>query len=241
MANDQRRATNDPFLYYITDRKAFAPDELTRRRRLLEKIAEATRANIDYIQLREKDLGARELQSLAREAVGTVRQLRAENTELRTQLLINSRVDIALASGADGVHLRSDDITSKEVTTIWIHSLTRDAPCLADFARHGNMEATPLIAVSCHRPEEVHQAAQQHASFATFAPVFEKKDAPGTRPAGLTKLREACQANIPVLALGGITLANAGECLRVGAAGIAAIRLFQENNVNEVAAKLRSS
>ncbi len=70
--------------------------------------------------------------------------------------------------------------------------------------------------------------------------MFEKKDAPGIPPAGLTKLREACRANIPVLALGGITLENAKSCIDAGAAGIAAIRLFQENDIAEVAAGVRA-
>src|SRR5580698_9869625 len=95
-------------LYYITDRTAFAADEPTRRRRLLEKVNEATRAGVDYIQLREKDLPARDLESLAREAVRVIARLRTENRERRTALLINSRTDVALAVGAQGIHLRSD-------------------------------------------------------------------------------------------------------------------------------------
>src|SRR5579863_10037448 len=106
-------------LYYITDRIAFAGDEPIRRRRLIEKISEAARAGIDYIQLRENDLSTRELESLAREAVSILTQLRAENRELRTNLLINSRTDIALATGADGVHLRSSDISPQDVRAIW--------------------------------------------------------------------------------------------------------------------------
>ena len=96
----------------------------------------------------------------------------------------------------------------------------------------------PLIAVSCHSPAEVVKAATSAATFAVFAPVFEKKDA---KPAGLTALHEACAANIPVLALGGITIENAKSCLEAGAAGIAAIRLFQENDVATVAKQLRSN
>ena len=87
--------------------------------------------------------------------------------------------------------------------------------------------------------EEVTQAATDGATLAIFAPVFEKKDAPGTVPTGLEALREACRAKIPVLALGGITLQNAASCLQAGAAGIAAIRLFQENNIAEIVRGLR--
>jgi len=80
------------------------------------------------------------------------------------------------------------------------------------------------------------QAADAGASFAVFAPVFEKKDA---RPTGLNLLRESCQTSIPVLALGGVTLSTAQSCLEAGAAGIAAIRLFQENDIAEVVRSLR--
>jgi thiamine-phosphate pyrophosphorylase len=86
----------------------------------------------------------------------------------------------------------------------------------------------------------VAQAAANGADFAVFAPVFEKKDAPGARSAGLGALREACRAAIPVLALGGITLENARSCFDAGAAGIAAIRLFQENDMATVVKQLRS-
>ena len=105
-------------LYYITDRRAFPGDESSRRRRLLEKMREAARAGVDYIQLREKDLSTRELESLAREAVGVVR----ESSLLRTALLINSRTDVALAVQADGVHLRSDDVSPQDVRTAWTES-----------------------------------------------------------------------------------------------------------------------
>jgi thiamine-phosphate pyrophosphorylase len=221
-------------LYYITDRSAFPGDEPTRRRRLLEKIAEATYAGVDYIQLREKDLPARDLESLAQEAVRIVAQLRTENRELRTALLINSRTDIALAMGADGVHLRSEDVSPQEVKLVW----QRHSECGAGAPARENSTPTPLIAVSCHSPAEVAQAASSNASFAVFAPVFEKH---GAKPAGLTALHEACAANIPVLALGGITLENAHPCLEAGAAGIAAIRLFQDHNIAEVVKQLRSN
>ena len=112
-------------LYYITDRTAFAGDEPTRRRRLLEKIREAARAGVDYIQLREKDLPTRDLESIAREAVSVIARLRTENRELRTALLINSRIDVALAVQADGVHLRSDDLSPQEVRAIWDSNVGR--------------------------------------------------------------------------------------------------------------------
>jgi len=219
-------------LYYITDRTAFAADEPTRRRRLLGKISEAARTGVDYIQLREKDLPTRELEMLTREAVDILRQLRTGNRELRTALLINSRTDIALAAGADGVHLRSGDITPPDVRAVW-------EECGAGAPARELSSPEPPIGVSCHSPEEVKHAEADGATFAVFAPVFEKKDVPKADPAGLTQFREACNGKIPVMALGGVTLENAKSCLEAGASGIAAIRLFQENNIAETVANLR--
>jgi thiamine-phosphate pyrophosphorylase len=225
-------AMPESILYYITDRTAFSGDEPTRRRHLLEKIAEAARGGINYIQLREKDLPTRDLESLAREAIEILTQLRTENRDLRTALLINSRADVALAVAADGVHLRSDDVSPEDVRRVW----QRHYECGA--GARANSPRDPLIAVSCHSPAEVAQAATNAATFAVFAPVFEKQ---GAKPTGLTALQEACSANIPVLALGGITVTSAHSCLEAGAAGIAAIRLFQDNDIATVAKQLRSN
>jgi thiamine-phosphate pyrophosphorylase len=96
-----------------------------------------------------------------------------------------------------------------------------------------------VIAVSCHSPKEVIQAAENQATFAVFGPVFEKKDAHGKLPQGLESLAQASRAKIPVLALGGVTLQNAHSCLQAGASGIAAIRLFQENDIATIVRKLR--
>jgi thiamine-phosphate pyrophosphorylase len=214
-------------LFYITDRTQFPGDENARQHAMLAKIAEATRCGVDLIQLREKDLPTRELEAVARTALRVVRENSppgTENQELATRLLINSRTDIAIAGGADGVHLRSDDISPSEVQKIW--------------AQAGH-PARALVSVSCHSAADVARAASEGADFAVFAPVFEKKDAPQASPAGLDGLREACRQKIPVLALGGITLKNARPCLDAGAAGIAAIRLFQENDVAEVVRHLR--
>ncbi len=227
-------------LYYITDRTAFLGDESSRRRRLLGKIAEAVRAGVDYVQLREKDLSSRELESLARDVVRLVREARKpaiENRKLETALLINSRTDVALAVQAGGVHLRSDDISPQEVRAVWRECGV--GPCGAGTYARQPSPRDPIVAVSCHSPVEAAQAAASGAAFAIFAPVFEKKDAPDIQPTGLMILEQACQTNIPVLALGGITLDNAHSCLEAGAAGIAAIRLFQENNIAEVVKWLR--
>lgn len=219
--------------YYITDRSAFPGDESARRQHLLAKIAEAARAGVDYIQLREKDLPTRELESLAAEAMGIIGQLRTENRELRAALLINSRTDVALATKADGVHLPSHDVSPEDVRVAWFRSLGCNQPA------HESSPRDPVTAVSCHSQQEVAQAAADAATFAVFAPVFEKKDAPGARAAGLDVLRQACLAKIPVFALGGVTLQNAESCIQAGAAGLAAIRLFQENEIDAVVRTLR--
>ncbi|MGB8579577.1 MAG: thiamine phosphate synthase [Candidatus Sulfotelmatobacter sp.] len=213
-------------LYYITDRKAFPGDELTRCRSLLDKIAEAASAGVDYIQLREKDLSARDLESLAREVIQIIRNIKKS----KTTLLINSRTDVALATEARGVHLPANDLSPKEIRQIW--------KCGAGSLAREISPQSPLISISCHSREEVAEAASNQATLAIFAPVFEKKDAPGSTAAGLEALRQACLARIPVLALGGITLQNAGSCLQAGAAGIAAIRLFQESRISDIVRKL---
>jgi thiamine-phosphate pyrophosphorylase len=215
-----------PLLCYITDRTQFPGDESARRQRLFAKIAEAAQSRVDYIQLREKDLPARDLEDLAREAMRILRDPKfgSRNHELRTVFLINSRTDVALATGAGGVHLPSDDISPEDARRIWQQSCSCSAGALA----------RGTISRSCHQPAEVQQAALAGADFALFAPVFDKKDSPGRHPAGLDALREACHYPIPVLALGGVTLENTAACLAAGAAGIAAIRLFQENDIAEV-------
>lgn len=219
-------------LYYITDRTQLGSDETTRRRRLLEKIGQAAAAGIDYVQLRERDLTSRELELLAREALTRLR-----NSGGRTRLLINSRVDVALAVGADGVHLRSDDLPASEGRAIWTKS-------------SGKTDC--LIAVSCHTIQDVLLAEGHGADFAVFGPVFGKLGSTHP-PVGLEGLATAAHRGappdrkveagqslqMPVLALGGVTLENAHACVQAGAAGIAAIRLFQENNIDEVVARLR--
>jgi thiamine-phosphate pyrophosphorylase len=209
-------------LYYITDRKQFPGDERSRRQRLLKKIAEAAHGGVDFIQLREKDLSARDLEFLARETSEIIRQ-ETGNQKPETRLLVNSRSDVAIAVGADGVHLPADDISPQEARTIWSKS------------------GPKTVTVSCHSEEDVRRAAAERADFALFAPVFEKKDAPPAPAAGLEHLRRACQHKIPVLALGGVTLENARSCLDAGAAGIAAIRLFQQHDIRMVVQALRTN
>ena len=213
-------------LYYITDRSQFCGDERARRASLLAKVAEAARAGVEYIQLREKDLSIRELETLARQVVERVRE-----NSTSTRLLINSRTDVALAAGADGVHLRVEDVAPHEVRLMMEICGHRPCPSTTDHF---------LVAASCHSQEEVIRAESEAVDFAVFAPVFGKSNAPGVQPTGIDALREACRAKIRVFALGGVTLENAAACLKAGAAGVAGIRLFQENKIEEVVHALRA-
>lgn len=207
-------------LYYITDRRQFKGDRHEQERRLLNKIAECAAAGVDLIQLREKDMTAQALAELAVKAMAAL-------SGSKTRLLINGRTDVALASRAHGVHLPGNDLPASEVRAI--------------FARAG--VNNPLIGVSAHSAAGVASAEAHGADFAVFAPVFEKGG--NASRDGLEQLRGIChrmgsaQPAMPVLALGGITLENAQQCVAAGAAGIGAIRLFQENNVDSIVERLR--
>jgi len=214
-------------LYYITDRRGFAGTDAEQRTALLRRIAEAAGAGVDYIQLREKDLGSRELELLGREAIGAVR-----DNSSNTKLLINGRADIALACGADGVHLPSGELLASEIRALWMKCCHRE----------------PVIGVSAHSLAEVHEAKAQGANFAVLAPIFEKVQT-GVKGIGLEVLREAAGKQVygeesasgrfAVLALGGVNLMNAQACLQAGAAGLAGIRLFQSGDLLETVRQLR--
>ena len=206
-------------LCYITDRTQLGDSESQCRLRLLGRVQDAVEHGVDYIQLREKDLPVRQLESLAREAVYILRQ----SSTSRTKLLINSRVDVAMSVCADGIHLRSNDISPVDV---------RKA------CRAAGNERPPVIGVSCHTGADVAKAAEAGADFAVFGPVFEKKDSPDFIVRGIDRLHSACDYNIPVLALGGVTHENASLCLKAGAQGVAGIRLFQEGGMAETIARL---
>jgi thiamine-phosphate pyrophosphorylase len=219
-------------LYYITHRYLFPGDAVAQERQLLAKIGECAAAGVDLIQLREKDLSTRALEELAGKAVAAL-------GNSATRLLINSRTDVALACGADGVHLPANDLPASEVRAV----ITRSALTRTTLARAG--VGAPVIGVSAHSLADVASAEAHGADFAVFAPVFEKGGAVNSE--GLEQLRRIChrgesaQPPLPVLALGGITLENARQCVEAGAAGIAAIRLFQQNDVHAVVKKLRES
>jgi len=201
--------------YAITDRTRLPGDEQSRQIALFEQATSVASDGIDFLQLREKDLLPADLANLAR---GLLTVLHSHPNP--PKLLINSRADIAIAIRADGVHLTS---TPGSLTPTQIRSLYTAA----------NLPA-PIISVSCHTLAEVGRASSDPATtLILFGPVFEKRVGEEVISAGtgLDLLRSACEAAAPtpVLALGGITLANSPDCLAVGAAGIAAIRLFAPN------------
>ena len=205
-------------LCYITNRRSFGGSDAEQRAALLRCIGDAARAGVDYLQLREKDLNLADLELLAHEAMRVIRGVSAS-----TRVLINTHVEIALAVGADGVHLPAGSPSAEVVRNRWL--------------RQSKLE--PVVGVSAHTPGDVQQAERQGASFAVLAPIFEKTQT-GAGGIGLDVLRGACAlSGMPVLALGGVRLGNARDCIEAGAAGIAAIRLFQENGVHQTVAALR--
>jgi thiamine-phosphate pyrophosphorylase len=187
---------------------------------LLETIRKAAAAGVDWIQIREKDFETRTLADLVRFAVANAR-----NTG--TRIMVNDRFDVALAAGAGGVHLGE---TSLPVETVaeWRHRFGR---------------ANILIGASCHSLEAARAAERDGADYIIFGPVFAtpSKAAFGT-PQGIERLGEVCRTlHIPVLAIGGVTIGNAASCVAAGAAGVAAIRLFQESDdVTAVVNRLRA-
>ncbi len=203
-----------PIVCYVTDRNALGAGEPAEN--LLAKIRGAIAAGADWVQIRERGMPARELLALARAA-------RNEGAG-QAHILINDRLDVALAAGAAGVHLGGASMPARDVVR---------------WCRTGNAPAEFLIGVSCHSVEDVREAEAAGASYVFFGPVFEtpSKKSFGP-PQGIAKLAEACRAvRIPAIAIGGVNEENAAECLRAGAAGIAAIRMFQESRGLEMLRK----
>jgi thiamine-phosphate pyrophosphorylase len=184
--------------YYITDRKALGgvAELLAVLRRVLGN------GEAELVQIREKDLTGRALFELLQAA------LQLPNPQ-GAKIVVNSRADVALAAGADGVHLPGDDIAAQRIRAIAPESF--------------------LIGRSCHTVDEVQEAALDGASFVVFGPVFPTSSKPEAVGTGLVELaRAANSVRIPVLALGGISEENTEQCLRAGAAGVAGISMFQQ-------------
>lgn len=185
-------------LYYITDRSQLGS------RSLDSAIAAAVSAGVDWVQIREKDLAVGELLTTTQAAVKHARHA------ARTRIVVNDRLDVALAGAAHGVHLGRRSMPPEVVRRL-----------------------TPpefVVGVSCHSLEEAAAAEAAGADYILLGPIFPtpSKLQYGP-PLGLGTLGEvAARVSIPVLALGGITPERAPECSQHGAAGIAGIRLFQD-------------
>jgi len=182
---------------YITDRRSLPPG-----RSFKDAVSRAIGNGATWIQIREKDLSARELFALTGQAVALA-------APTGVKILVNSRFDIALAAGAHGVHLPS----GSPPPTRW-RALTPPGF---------------LIGVSCHTLLDLRAAQSEGSDYTVFGPVFPPRSkSSDLAPRGLTGLKQAARVvKIPVLALGGINENNADLCAEAGAAGIAAISLFQ--------------
>jgi thiamine-phosphate pyrophosphorylase len=190
-------------LYAITDRRLFASPEA-----LIQQAALWAKGGVDFIQIREKDLPRSELAPLSAAIVSAVRSIAGH-----TRVLLNGPAEIASEAGCDGVHLTADLPPSAIETAKAVMARFPD----------------PVVSVSCHTPSDIERARAHAATLAIFAPVFEKRsDAETVAGQGLDALSAACHlaVSMPLFALGGVTAENADECIRAGATGIAAIRLF---------------
>jgi len=207
-----------PLLCYVTDRRTLpvaAPSEILPS--LSHKIQQIALAGVDFVQIREKDLSAREVALATREA------LRITASGVRDQggprILVNDRLDVALAEGASGVHLAENSVSVQEAKRLVLQHA-----CV----HSGRKEF--LIGVSCHSLEAAQNAADSGADYIFFGPIFATPSkATYGAPQGLERLAEVCgNVPIPVFAIGGISVDNAHSCIQAGAAGLAAIRLFQD-------------
>jgi thiamine-phosphate pyrophosphorylase len=169
---------------------------------ILNQVSAAVAAGVDLVQIREKELTTRVLVELVTAAAKLTRGT-------NTRLLVNDRADVAAGVGADGVHLTTRSLDAATVRQTFGDKL--------------------LIGASTHALSEGRAARDQGADFIVFGPVFatESKIRFGA-PVGLQKLSEVVRdlREFPVLALGGISLQNAADCLMAGAVGIAGISIF---------------
>lgn len=182
---------------------------------LLRKMEAAAASGIDWIQLREKDLSGKDCAALTRETLRRVAQA-TSSTGPAPRILVNDRLDVALAERADGIHLGESSLPVEDAKRL----IAAARPPLQDF----------LVGASCHSLESAQSAARGGADYIFFGPVFATPSkAEFGPPQGLERLAQVCRGvQIPVFAIGGITLENAAQCFASGAAGIAAIRLFQD-------------
>jgi thiamine-phosphate pyrophosphorylase len=214
-----------PILCYVTDRRSLPLSTSADAHRLLfDSVERAAAAGVDWIQLREKDYSGKEWEELVAESARRISRARAA-----TRILVNDRLDVALACGAGGVHLSENGIPVSDACRLRDEFLS---------SRRDGREF--LVGVSCHSLGAALGAARAGADYVYFSPIFyTPSKANYGPPQGLDRLATVCRAvPVPVIAIGGISAENAVACFQAGAAGIAAIRMFQESE--ELAQTLRS-
>jgi thiamine-phosphate pyrophosphorylase len=215
------KSARRPILCYVTDSRALTEDLANRRDALLERIAAASPAGIDWIQIREKDLSGREISALTAAAIAKTKNSTQQGAS-SAKIIVNDRVDVAITNHAQGVHLGGNSMPAKNICDWLKRNADRHAATVQQ-----NFE----VGVSCHSLKEALAAEKSGATYIFFGPIFAtpSKQTFGP-PQGLSRLAEVCNAvKIPALAIGGITTQNAQSCLNAGAAGLAAIRLFQNS------------
>ena len=190
-----------PIIYLITKGEATPENFAKKQGEILEIITLMIPYGVTHVQIREKHLSAHLLFKLAAAAANIT-----SNTG--TKLLVNGRADIALAAGADGVHLPANSLSPRTVRAAFPN----------DF----------VIGVSTHSLEAAESAKKQNADLVTYGPVF---SSPGKGPPkGISCLASVCErlGSFPVIALGGIDKNNFQDVLDAGAAGFAAIRSLND-------------
>ncbi len=204
-----------PIFCYVTDRRSLPLSTSADAHHLLyDSVGRAAAAGADWIQLREKDYTGREWSELV---VESLRRMDAARSS--TKIIVNDRLDVALASGANGVHLSENGLSVSDACRL-----------RAEYFQEHREEREFLIGASCHSLGAALGAARAGADYIYFSPIFyTPSKANYGPPQGLDRLARICSAvEIPVIAIGGISAENALSCFQAGAAGVAAIRLFQD-------------
>ena len=198
-------------LYLVTDRTR------TAGRPLLDVVEQALQGGVDAVQLREKDLPGGELFALAC-------RLRELCRRYAVRFLINDRIDVALAVGADGVQLPVDSFNPADARSL--------------------LGARALIGASAHSVAEARAAMARGADFIVFGPIY---DTPSKRPfgapVGLDALADVARAvALPVVAIGGITTSRLSALCRQGARGVAVVSaVLEADSPRAAAAALRAA
>jgi thiamine-phosphate pyrophosphorylase len=217
--NNPLAGRTSPLLCYVTDRHSLGLANPAESLAVLtRKIEEIAAAGVDWAQIREKDLPARDLASLTRQVLAIAAGVSAKRASA-FRVLVNDRLDVAIAERAHGVHLGERSLPVPDARRL-----------ITAAARKKALDESFLVGVSTHSIEAALTAERDGADYIFFGPVFAtpSKAAFGAAQ-GLARLTEVCQAvRIPVLAIGGITIQNAASCTHTGAAGLAAIRLYQD-------------